>query len=185
MLTVAQVAVRACGTHKDSSLMSRPHQHQSLSKLKSFIRIRYVAPLVLLTLFTSFYLAHDSLPDVPRSWGWTPSREVHVLQEAAYTLYNARRPECEWTPWHEERYAPLSANQSDTSIFLAMNFYENAEIVPTFMQEMPHLLRHLGPQNVYVSVLENGSNDKTPELLHLCMSAAVCHYFHLFTGFSF
>ncbi|KAF9511163.1 glycosyltransferase family 69 protein [Hydnum rufescens UP504] len=48
-----------------------------------------------------------------------------------------------------------------------MNFFENERILPTFFQELPVLLQHLGPQKVYISIFENGSSDTTPILLNL------------------
>jgi len=48
-----------------------------------------------------------------------------------------------------------------------MDFYDSEHILPTFFQELPILLQHLGPQNVYISIFENGSSDTTPKLLNL------------------
>ncbi|KAF8320409.1 hypothetical protein DL93DRAFT_2074035 [Clavulina sp. PMI_390] len=48
-----------------------------------------------------------------------------------------------------------------------MNLYQNEEVLPTFFQELPIILEQLGPENVYVSIYENNSEDKTQELLGL------------------
>lgn len=46
-----------------------------------------------------------------------------------------------------------------------MNLYQNEEILPTFFQELPIIINQLGAENVFVSVYENNSDDKTQELL--------------------
>lgn len=48
-----------------------------------------------------------------------------------------------------------------------MNLYQNEEVLPTFFQELPIIISQLGPENVFVSVYENNSDDKTQELLAL------------------
>lgn len=76
------------------------------------------------------------------------------------------RPMCEWTPWHEARYAPLR----DTSrrIVIPMLLHENADLIGTLAQELPVVLEWIGVQNVFVSVFESGSADGTNEYLGDC-----------------
>ncbi|OMJ17479.1 Alpha-1,3-mannosyltransferase CMT1 [Smittium culicis] len=51
-------------------------------------------------------------------------------------------------------------------IFFAINIFNNEDIIPYIIQEIALLIRFLGPENVFLSIYENGSNDKSKELLH-------------------
>jgi alpha-1,3-mannosyltransferase len=88
-----------------------------------------------------------------------------LLQKEAYAIAPKLRPTCPWTKWHTSRYSSLS--NSPKTIFLALNLHQNEGVLPTFFQELPIVLHQLGPQNVFVSVYENGSEDKTQVLLGL------------------
>lgn len=113
-------------------------------------------------------------------------RPVEVIQQRAYQISSEdQHLECPWTPWHYERYASII--NSTSNIYLGMNFFENERILSNFFQELPVLLRHLGPERVYVSVYENGSNDQTPDLLNLCefrpnLCVFPAWYSHIFSG---
>ncbi|KAI0036418.1 cryptococcal mannosyltransferase 1-domain-containing protein [Vararia minispora EC-137] len=88
---------------------------------------------------------------------------IAPIQRRAFRM-GGSRPVCPMYGWHAERYADL---RNTTNVFLAVNFYNNEDILPTFFQELPVLVRHLGPERVFVSVYENGSQDSTPEMLAL------------------
>ena len=97
--------------------------------------------------------------------------KISDLQSSVFSSMENRRPICNWTEWHESRYASLKNTFfRPRPIFLAVNFYNNGEVLPTFFQELPILLQHLGPTTIYVSIYENGSSDATPELLQKCKS---------------
>ncbi|OMH85676.1 Alpha-1,3-mannosyltransferase CMT1 [Zancudomyces culisetae] len=49
--------------------------------------------------------------------------------------------------------------------FFAANLHNNEEILPQFMQELLRVFEFLGFENVYMSIYENGSTDKTKEML--------------------
>ncbi|KAI0314893.1 cryptococcal mannosyltransferase 1-domain-containing protein [Amylostereum chailletii] len=84
------------------------------------------------------------------------------FQESAYAIAPRRkRPQCSWRPWHEDRYADLAQK----NIFIAINLYNNEDVLPTFFQEFPLLIERLGRHRVYISIYENNSKDKTVELL--------------------
>ncbi|RUS22285.1 cryptococcal mannosyltransferase 1-domain-containing protein [Endogone sp. FLAS-F59071] len=51
-------------------------------------------------------------------------------------------------------------------IYVAANLYNNEKILPMWIDELYKLLKFFGPKNVYVSIFENGSTDKTKQLLH-------------------
>ncbi|CAG8671279.1 5878_t:CDS:2 [Acaulospora morrowiae] len=55
-------------------------------------------------------------------------------------------------------------------IFIAANFHNNEDILPNFSEQLLDLLRILNPENVYVSLFENGSKDNTKFLLHALRS---------------
>ncbi|CAJ0842225.1 596_t:CDS:2, partial [Entrophospora sp. SA101] len=56
-------------------------------------------------------------------------------------------------------------------IFIAANFYNNEDILYDFNEELLKLIQILKPENVYVSIFENGSKDKTKSLLYTLQSS--------------
>jgi len=138
--------------------------------LRALLRSRY-ALLIFLLPFIVFVLWIHPPSRHFLNFGETESQNLlRVVQTQAYHLASQKaRPTCHFTQWHQSRYTSL-APREDTApknIFLAMNFMNNEDVLPTFFQELPIMLNHLGPERVFVSVFENGSNDKTPDLLHL------------------
>lgn len=98
----------------------------------------------------------------------TPLAESTVsVQQKAYNLAPKRRPTCPWSAWHTLRYSPLSHTTRRFNTYLAMNLYNNEDVLPTFFQELPIVINHLGSRNIFVSIYENNSEDKTQELLGL------------------
>ena len=95
-------------------------------------------------------------------WGADP---VASIQRDVYAYVRNRRPSCSLRSWQRERYAHIK--NTNRTVFVAANLYNNEDVLPTLFQELPVLLEYLGPGNVYVSIYENGSNDKTPQLLDL------------------
>jgi Cryptococcal mannosyltransferase 1 len=87
------------------------------------------------------------------------------IQHAAFTLIGYPRPTCPIHDWHRERYQSLL--DSRKTLFLAINLHNNANVAPNIMQELPVLLRFLGPHNVHISIYESGSFDETPRFLVL------------------
>ncbi|KAJ5071379.1 hypothetical protein M0811_10441 [Anaeramoeba ignava] len=51
--------------------------------------------------------------------------------------------------------------------YIAALIYNNENILPQFSQELLDLIQILGRKNTYVSIFENGSQDKTKEMLSL------------------
>ncbi|EJD55628.1 hypothetical protein AURDEDRAFT_109884 [Auricularia subglabra TFB-10046 SS5] len=49
--------------------------------------------------------------------------------------------------------------------FIAANFYNNERVLPYWTREMSKVITYLGTDNVYVSIYESYSRDKTPEML--------------------
>ena len=95
----------------------------------------------------------------------TVNPRIDLIQQVAYWVSPTSRPTCNLEPWHDNRYASL---RNSTNIFLAMNFHDNEDVLPTFFQEIPKLLDFLGPERVFISIYENGSTDRTPRLLRHC-----------------
>ncbi|KAJ6589619.1 cryptococcal mannosyltransferase 1-domain-containing protein [Mycena capillaripes] len=55
---------------------------------------------------------------------------------------------------------------SGEKIFIAAMFYDNAHVVPYWTTEITKLIHYLGPDHVFVSIVESYSSDDTPALLH-------------------
>ncbi|OLY84386.1 Alpha-1,3-mannosyltransferase CMT1 [Smittium mucronatum] len=49
--------------------------------------------------------------------------------------------------------------------FFSMNLYNNEEVLPYLIQELLLLFKFLGGENVFLSIYENGSRDKTKSIL--------------------
>ncbi|OMJ19857.1 Alpha-1,3-mannosyltransferase CMT1 [Smittium culicis] len=56
-------------------------------------------------------------------------------------------------------------NKGKKKYFIAMNLFNNEEIIANYIQELVLLIKFLGAENVFLSIYENGSVDKTPEIL--------------------
>ncbi|KAJ6544467.1 cryptococcal mannosyltransferase 1-domain-containing protein [Mycena capillaripes] len=50
-------------------------------------------------------------------------------------------------------------------VFIAAMFYNNAYVLPYWITEVTKLINYLGPDNVFVSVVESYSSDRSPALL--------------------
>ncbi|KAH9919213.1 cryptococcal mannosyltransferase 1-domain-containing protein [Epithele typhae] len=57
-------------------------------------------------------------------------------------------------------YAPRAEK-----VFIAAAFHQNEEVLPYWTKTMLDTITWLGPDNVFVSIVENYSSDKSPELL--------------------
>ncbi|KAI9013760.1 cryptococcal mannosyltransferase 1-domain-containing protein [Phycomyces nitens] len=51
-------------------------------------------------------------------------------------------------------------------VFIAANIYNNEEILDHWTVQVNQLIKWLGPSNVYVSIYENGSHDRTKAMLN-------------------
>ncbi|OMJ27413.1 Alpha-1,3-mannosyltransferase CMT1 [Smittium culicis] len=49
--------------------------------------------------------------------------------------------------------------------FFSMNLYNNEEVLPYIIEECMLLFKFLGPENIFLSIYENGSFDKTKNIL--------------------
>ncbi|KAI0028568.1 cryptococcal mannosyltransferase 1-domain-containing protein [Vararia minispora EC-137] len=140
-------------------------------RLSRLLRAPARPQFVLGFTFTALLLVAYFLYTFPTSFGASASRyfsqtepldpAIARLQQRAFTM-GGIRPVCPLRDWHAERYAGLS---NSSNIFLAINFYNNEDVLPNFFQELPVMLKHLGPERVYVSIFENGSTDQTQEML--------------------
>ncbi|KAI0027131.1 cryptococcal mannosyltransferase 1-domain-containing protein [Vararia minispora EC-137] len=115
--------------------------------------------LVLLVLGALYILLTPYAP--------VPSRaSARALQRTAFRrTAHHRRVRCTYSDAHWRRYRGLKAGRR---VFLAVNLFESEAVVGMFFQELPGVIEALGGgENVYVSVYENGSGDRTPEMLDL------------------
>ncbi|KIP04159.1 glycosyltransferase family 69 protein [Phlebiopsis gigantea 11061_1 CR5-6] len=74
-----------------------------------------------------------------------------------------------WRPALEKALAHKDRDRSGYAkgekVFFAAAFYNNQDVLPYWTQTMLDVIAYLGPDNVYVSVVESNSDDRTPELL--------------------
>ncbi|EEB88959.1 hypothetical protein MPER_13006 [Moniliophthora perniciosa FA553] len=59
------------------------------------------------------------------------------------------------------------ATQGEHKYFFAINLYNSFDIIPDLFATLFRLSAILGPQNIYVSIYENGSTDQTKALLRI------------------
>ncbi|KAF7731760.1 hypothetical protein EC973_008274 [Apophysomyces ossiformis] len=57
------------------------------------------------------------------------------------------------------------ASTGKPAVFIAANLYNNEAILDKWMMELSQLIDWLGPKNTFVSIYENGSTDRTKEML--------------------
>ncbi|KAJ3039909.1 capsular associated protein [Rhizophlyctis rosea] len=63
------------------------------------------------------------------------------------------------------RYTHLA--NSSNHYYIALNLHNSAHLAPGIFTQLLRLMHHLGPQNVFISIFESASTDRTGELLHL------------------
>ncbi|KAJ7069232.1 cryptococcal mannosyltransferase 1-domain-containing protein [Mycena amicta] len=65
----------------------------------------------------------------------------------------------------EANRAPRRDGYSGEKVFIAALFHNNAEVIPYWTEEMLQLINYLGPDNVFISIVESYSTDASPPLL--------------------
>ncbi|KAJ7271233.1 capsular associated protein [Mycena rebaudengoi] len=60
---------------------------------------------------------------------------------------------------------PQLKGNGTTTYFIAANLYDYAVHLPAWKKQMALLIQNLGPENVFVSIYESNSHDRTKELL--------------------
>ncbi|KAJ7493591.1 capsular associated protein [Mycena latifolia] len=60
---------------------------------------------------------------------------------------------------------PLLNGNGTATYFIAANLYDYGIHLPVWTKQMRLLIKHLGPDNVFVSIYESNSHDRTKELL--------------------
>ena len=144
-----------------------------LSSLSQVLRARrHVYLLIFAFVFVGLFSWHGSqLSLAPLSLGRKTEKKIAKIQQTVNDLQWCDRPTCAWQRFHEERYALLS--EDDKNVYIAMNFWNNEYVLPVFFQEFPNIVRRLGAGRIFVSIYENGSDDKTPEFLNMCACSCV------------
>jgi Cryptococcal mannosyltransferase 1 len=165
------------------SVTLRNHHSSLVLRLRSLLRRwRYaIGTIGVLTVFAMAFYSPVANISIPSNVSSGLGKAALSVQNEAYSLANGQRPTCRQTSWHQKRYASLHSTTASrtTNIFLGINFHNNEDVLPTFFQELPQVLRHVGPHQVFVSVYENGSDDKTPDLLKLCASLVIPFFYGL------
>ncbi|KAF7979232.1 hypothetical protein HWV62_43196 [Athelia sp. TMB] len=119
----------------------------------------------------------DSIPPAPAPPPFTLSadrsrpRAQSAHDPLARLVAPHHRPQCTLTPAHTARYATLLPAPSP--VFLALNLLDAQWPLAALLHELPIILPYLGP--VFVSVLENGSRDRTPDMLALLAGLLDAH----------
>ncbi|KAJ1990073.1 hypothetical protein GGI25_004043 [Coemansia spiralis] len=67
----------------------------------------------------------------------------------------------------EKRYRYLGNGIGTEKIFVAANLYNNERILPNMVMQLTELARVLGPKRVFISLYENGSDDRTKQILRM------------------
>ena len=128
--------------------------HRSLAALESSTRSLVAALSIQPPLNLS---SEDSLPS------GDPLSAACLADEALQIALHARKystPTCSIKAGRLLLYQDL-LRDADEHIFIAMILYNNQNVLPTFMQELPRLIGLLGRDRVFVSIYENGSTDLT------------------------
>lgn len=60
-----------------------------------------------------------------------------------------------------------SASANNETVYIAANLYNSEHLFPAFSDSLLELVDHLGRDNVYVSIYESNSDDRTKQLLSL------------------
>ncbi|KAK7044368.1 cryptococcal mannosyltransferase 1-domain-containing protein [Favolaschia claudopus] len=66
---------------------------------------------------------------------------------------------------HANRNVRPEGYGTGEKIYIAAMFYNNAGVLPYWIQEITKLIHYLGPENVFVSIVESNSGDNTADLL--------------------
>lgn len=83
---------------------------------------------------------------------------------------------CDWSVEAQDRYKVLP---SQGPYLFAMNLYNNQLVIPTLAKTLLQLADYLGPDNMLVSVFENGSSDNTTfALAHLAAALSAANVAH-------
>ncbi|KAJ2070365.1 hypothetical protein GGH13_004074, partial [Coemansia sp. S155-1] len=64
-----------------------------------------------------------------------------------------------------QRYSNITHDNMEP-VFVAINLYNNEQILPNMATQLLALADRLGHDRIFISVYENGSKDKTREILH-------------------
>lgn len=74
------------------------------------------------------------------------------------------------TPYAAPRAPPVHTehrnyNPTNQTYFIASNLFNSERILPRYTEALLQFIDDVGPHNVYVSIYENDSQDRTPEML--------------------
>jgi alpha-1,3-mannosyltransferase len=87
---------------------------------------------------------------------------------------------CSWSESADRKYRSL---QGQGPYLLALNLYDNEEVLPSLASTILRVADYLGPANTYVSIFENGSTDRTPlGLAHLAAALTALGTGHTITS---
>lgn len=141
------------------------HNSVPLSGLLSFIFV--LLPVVIVQrLRRYFHKKEEHALPTQRKPSWAkrrpPSRKPPLLQALSVLAIL-------WLYLYGLRVRPITYDPAAIApgekYFLAVNFWDNEAILPSFFSSIFALSAHLGPQNLFLSIAENDSRDSTLALL--------------------
>lgn len=84
---------------------------------------------------------------------------------SGFHLPTAAAPRARADLLHGYRERLRTSLLANWSFYIAVNLYNNEDIMPQFVDQINMLTQFLGPSNVFFSAFENGSTDRTREYL--------------------
>lgn len=127
-----------------SPTITSPHRHQSRSRIPS--------------LYTTFWWLRLVFYFTLVTVGWYQWKHYEQPEDLRW------RPALDKALAHRER--DRAGYAKGEKIFFAAAFYNNQDVLPYWTNTMLDVIAYLGPDNVFVSVVESNSDDRTPDLLH-------------------
>ncbi|KAJ2063636.1 hypothetical protein GGI17_001572 [Coemansia sp. S146] len=92
-----------------------------------------------------------------------PHHDMHNEDLGAYCSQEKFSPE--FVTSVKQRYASITSGSMEP-IFIATNLHNNEHIPPNMATQLLALADTLGHDQIFISIYENGSRDKTKEILH-------------------
>jgi hypothetical protein len=114
---------------------------------------------------------HSRVPSFYPVFWWARIVVYIVLVFVGYSQFNhyENPQDIRWRPALQSALAHKVRDRAGYAkgekIFIAAAFYNNEDVLPYWTRTMLDVIAYLGPDNVFVSVVESNSDDRTPDLL--------------------
>ncbi|CAK5265205.1 unnamed protein product [Mycena citricolor] len=103
--------------------------------------------------------------DARNARAWAKRRKIRFGLCLAWSAFLLLAPT--YPTYGRDSYmsAPIPRLPKNETYFIAANLYDYARHLPSWTKQMDALIQHLGPQNVFLSIYESNSHDKTKAML--------------------